>query len=489
MSDSPTLLAALQNLPASAVLEGLARLHQAVFVADADGRVIWMSEELERLRGEDDLDGSTGWKAGLPGHDYFADVAQLDEIRRRFARDGQVHGAPAELLGCDGLRVPVEVDGVRIPSIDAGVPLFVGIVRPLSERATRDRELRETAEFLSAILESSPVPVLAVDPRGFVQYANPAIEGLLGHTAATLIDKPVAMLAGSTGELASAILGDLPDDHEIEFCHTDGTPRFVTVAASALRIADGSAKGSVILLHDQTARRNVAEDLRRKNSELEHYVQNVTHDLRSPLVSLLGFSRLLHQEYAEGMDDTARHFLDRIENAGHAMEALINDLLELSRIGGTHDHKAHVNLSDVLNQLHAEMKPRLEAQAVQLCLPEDPIVVLCDRTRLYQVFSNLVGNALDYMGPVDGATITIDVHEDPDEHRIVVRDNGRGIEPSQRERIFELFQTVGPRADGRRGTGIGLAIVKKIAQSQRGRVWVESRPGEGAAFHLTLPRS
>jgi len=115
--------------------------------------------------------------------------------------------------------------------------------------------------------------------------------------------------------------------------------------------------------------------------------------------------------------------------------------------------------------------------------------VLCDRTRLYQVFSNLIGNALDYMGPVSDPTITIEVFEDPDEHRIVVRDNGRGIAPAQRERIFDLFQTCGPRADGRRGTGIGLAIVKKIAQSQRGRVWVESRPGEGAAFHLTLPRS
>jgi signal transduction histidine kinase len=171
------------------------------------------------------------------------------------------------------------------------------------------------------------------------------------------------------------------------------------------------------------------------------------------------------------------------------MESLINDLLELSRIGSTRDHKAYVNVSDVLSQLHAELKPRLEGQGVLLRLPAEPAVVLCDRTRLYQVFSNLIGNALDYMGPVANPEITIAVLEEPDEHRIVVRDNGRGIEPSQRERIFELFQSSGPRADGRRGTGIGLAIVKKIAQSQGGRVWVESRPGEGAAFHVTFPRA
>jgi signal transduction histidine kinase len=298
------------------------------------------------------------------------------------------------------------------------------------------------------------------------------------------------MLAASPEKLAAAILGTSGQrEPEVELLHADGTPRFATVAASPLRLAHADRKGSVVLLHDQTDRRDVVEDLRRKNTELEHYVQNVTHDLRSPLVSLLGFSRLLRQEYGEGMDDTARHFLDRIEKAGHTMEALINDLLELSRIGGNHDHKAYVNVADVLSQLHAELKPRLEGQGVSLRLPDEPAVVLCDRTRLYQVFSNLVGNALDYMGPVDDPEIVIEVFEEPEEHRIVVRDNGRGIEPSERERIFELFQSCGPRADGRRGTGIGLAIVKKIAQSQRGRVWVESRPGEGAAFHLTLPRS
>jgi signal transduction histidine kinase len=115
-------------------------------------------------------------------------------------------------------------------------------------------------------------------------------------------------------------------------------------------------------------------------------------------------------------------------------------------------------------------------------------VVSCDRTRLYQVFSNLIGNALDYMGPVPSPEIRIEVSTHADEHRIVVRDNGRGIEPGHSERIFELYQTGRPRSDGGRGTGIGLAIVKKIAQSQGGRVWVESRPGEGAAFHLVLPR-
>ena len=484
MSQSPNLLSALRDLPARAVLEGLARLHQAVFAADGEGRVLWMSEQLGRLRGEDGLADSATWKAGHTAADYFREDGQLDELQRRLAREGRVHAQRADLLACNGRAVPVEIDGVRITASDGGA-LFIGVVRPVV-----DRETSERAALSSAILESASLPMLAVDGRGFIRHANSAVEALLGHPLEELTEKPVSMLAVSSEELAAAIVAtDDGEDREVELRHADGSPRFVNVAATELRLPDGRHEGSVVVLHERSQQRGSGEDLRRKNSELEHYVQNVSHDLRSPLVSLLGFSHLLRQEYGDRMDETARHFLDRIEKAGRTMEALINDLLELSRIGGTRELKASVNVCDVLAQLQAELKPRLEAQGVRLRFPEQPFVVLCDRTRLYQVFSNLVGNALDYMGPVADPEIIIEGFEDPGEHRIVVRDNGRGIEPAQRERIFELFQTCGPRADGRRGTGIGLAIVKKIAQSQNGRVWVESRPGEGAAFHLTLPRS
>jgi signal transduction histidine kinase len=246
--------------------------------------------------------------------------------------------------------------------------------------------------------------------------------------------------------------------------------------------------GTLAFLRDVTEQRSKANEVARKNAELESYVHSVSHDLRSPLVSLLGFSRLLRQDHGDQLGDSGRHFLDRIEQAGRTMEALINDLLELSRIGETSARKSLVDPRRTLLQLRAELKPRLEAQGVELAICEHPPLVLCDRTRLYQVFSNLVGNALDHMGPHPKPRIEIDVHEDPDVHHLMVRDNGRGIDPSHHERIFEIFHSLGPRADGRRGTGVGLAIVKKIAEAHGGRAWVESALGEGACFHLTLPR-
>ena len=141
----------------------------------------------------------------------------------------------------------------------------------------------------------------------------------------------------------------------------------------------------------------------------------------------------------------------------------------------------------VLLQIAAEMKPRLEDAGMELEFPNHPPLIYCDRTRLYQVFSNLVGNAIEHMGPCEKPVVTVETWDEPDSHEISVRDVGRGVAREDHDRIFEIFQSLGPRKDGRRGTGIGLAIVKKIVETHGGRVWVDSRPDQGASFHLTLP--
>jgi signal transduction histidine kinase len=255
----------------------------------------------------------------------------------------------------------------------------------------------------------------------------------------------------------------------------------VTVAPLA-----GGARA--VVLRDATEARQVEQQLRKANEELEHCVGALAHDLRSPLVGLLGFSRLLRQDYESSLDETGHHFLDRIEQAARTMEALIHDLLELARIGEG-ERPALVDPREVLLQLAAELKPRLESAGIELALPGGLVSrVYCDRSRLYQVFSNLIGNAIDHMGPRRDARIEVGIREDERQHEIVVADNGRGIDPAHRERIFEVFQSIGTRSDGRRGTGIGLAIVKKIVERRGGQVWVDGEPGCGARFHVTLPR-
>jgi signal transduction histidine kinase len=261
----------------------------------------------------------------------------------------------------------------------------------------------------------------------------------------------------------------------------------VAASARARRHADGSFAGTVLCLRDVTQRHQVEQELERKNEELEHCVHALAHDLRSPLVALMGFSRLLREDYGVRLDATGMHFIDRIEQAGRTMEDLIHDMLELSRIGESDGGKSLVDPKTVLQQLHAELKPRLEVANTQLELPHDPPLIFCDRTRLYQVFSNLIGNAIDHMGICSEPRIVVSIVEEGDGHHVTVRDSGRGIAVEDHERIFNVFQSLGRASDGRRGTGIGLAIVKKIVETHGGRIWLESDRGEGAAFHVTFP--
>jgi signal transduction histidine kinase len=255
------------------------------------------------------------------------------------------------------------------------------------------------------------------------------------------------------------------------------------------RIVSGSDPIAAVLCFREVSGQDQKEaDLLRTNDELEHCITSLAHDLRSPLVALLGFSRLLRQEYGEAIGDTGRHFVDRIEEAGRTIENLVHHVLELSRAGQPGERTALVDPREVLAQLRAELKPRLEEAGIELVLPEPaPPLLSCDRTRLYQLFSNLIGNAIEHMGAPPDPRIEVSVEEQDDAHLIVVRDNGRGIDPAHRERIFEPFQSFA--VTGRsRGAGMGLAIVKKIVEKRGGRIWVETEVGSGTAFHIRLPR-
>jgi len=229
--------------------------------------------------------------------------------------------------------------------------------------------------------------------------------------------------------------------------------------------------------------------LETKNDELETCVRSVSHDLRSPLVSVLGFTRLLRDEFGDPIGRTGRHFLDRIEQAGRNMERLLHDMIELSRLDETPYFPVSVDPSPVLKELAAELNLQLDEAGIDLNLPTDPPLVVCDRTRLYQLFSNLIGNAIRHMEPNASGRIDVSVEVVPDGWEISVKDNGPGIAPEDSKRIFEPFQTARRPGEPKKSSGLGLAIVRKIVEAHRGRIVVESELGAGARFVVWLPRS
>jgi PAS domain S-box-containing protein len=466
----------ISTVPIRRILDGLARIHRWILVMDAQRRIIWMSEALREIPGVSELG------IGIDARSFLAKLPKPEQvfpIRSGMRERNQLTGAPVELRLGDGRSIPVDIDIVRIEAPDTN--LMIAIATEHKAPATPGVDAR--------LLDVLPDAVLAIDAGGFVRRANTAALRLLEATREEVLSRSItALLAKGANQIEALaeVLQEEPRQAVCELTHRARSGRVRTLEVTLAPLAGGAR---AVVLRDATEQHQAQQRLAKANEELEHCIGAIAHDLRSPLVGLLGFSRLLRQDYEDSLDETGNHFLDRIEQAARTMESLIHDLLEIARIGETGERPALVDPREVLLQLAAELKPRLEAAGIDLVLPTGLMSrMYCDRSRMYQVFSNLIGNAIDHMGPRRDARIEVSIEEDDRQHEIVVSDNGRGVDPAHRDRIFEVFQSIGTRSDGRRGTGMGLAIVKKIVEKRGGRVWLESEPGCGARFHVTLPR-
>lgn len=484
--------AELDGIPIRSVLGGLARLHQLVIVCSSDGRVLWMSDALDAICGDrEDF-------VGTHFHDLLVGLTdEFDEILRALLRGEHLSERSLRIERSDG-RPPLTaaLSAFAIPSEYGDSALLVGIVRPCegsAEQAT-PAPPSEEQQALSALLDASPDAIVAVDEAGFVTYANRGAEDVLGRPRTDLRNRPLALLmsgADGFGQLMADQRSSAVSDRDLRITRPDGKRVLLSVSSRPLVLPDGRRLGTAAYLRDVTEREDLAAQLKRKAEELEGYVHTVSHDLRSPLVAVLGFARLLREDYANRLDADGARFLDRIEQGARTMDALVHDLLELSRIGNEARETHPVDATRVLRQLAAELKPRLESHDMTLTFENDAPPLACGASRLYQVLSNLLENAIRH-APADRETrpLTIEVTIDtlPDLHRICVRDDGVGIAPENHARIFEVFQTIGDRVriDGQRSSGMGLAIVKKIAESHGGSAWVESTPGGGASFYVTM---
>lgn len=430
------------------VLEHLARTHPLVVLCDESDRLEWVHDAHGALAAGDCAGATIG-----------------DLLRERVSR-----------LAIE--RFPVRAR----PGASVVVGLEPGEARDRAARAS------DRAELLPSILDAFPDPAIASDPFGFVSYANSAAGQLLDRPVAELVGRPLLSCLPANRSLADvldAVAAGNADGLELTIDGARG-PRWVSISSRPLNAPTGGCIGQVVFLRDVHDRRMAELALDAKSEELESYVSHVAHDLRAPLTSVLGFARLLRDDFAGALGEEGLRFLGRIEQAGTTMEALISDLLDLSRIGRVDEPETLVDPKAVIQQVLSDHKAAIDALDAEIEYPTHPPMLRCNRTRAYQLLSNLIGNALHHMGPVDAPRIEIGVDESDGMTHLRVRDNGAGIPASDHERIFELFHSGARRDDGRRSTGLGLAIVRRIATRHGGRAWVESPPGEGATFHVTL---
>ncbi len=429
------------------------------------------------------------------------DVRGLEPVRRVSAAAPSV---PIVVL------TGLENEALALKAIQAGAQdyllkgmihrkMLLRVIRYCIERHRLRAALKEHKQELSrsearfcTLIEENTDGMAVLDDKGIARFVNPALEHLFDVKAEELLGESFGfpVVAGETSE--------------VEILRNDGE----TIVAE-MRVAEIMWEGEAAYLaslREITERKRVQEELvvktaalqertadlaatnrelERKNQEMEQFVYTVSHDLKSPLVTMKGFVGVLKEDLCTGKNDLVMVMdsIGRVERAATRMSRLIEDLLRLSRAGQRGGKMEPLDVSVLVRELSVGLQPRLEELETTLEIHDEMPEIIADRTAISRVFENLLNNAIKYGCKGPHSKITVGSQVLDDEVRIFVKDNGPGIATKEHKKIFGLFQRLDSSEEG---TGVGLAIVAKIMEVHNGRVWVESSPGKGATFWLSL---
>ncbi len=272
---------------------------------------------------------------------------------------------------------------------------------------------------------------------------------------------------------------------ELEFVRKDKSTFFVLVNASALYDENGVFVQSRSTVNDHTARKEAEEKATQLVKELEAFTYSVSHDLRAPLRSINGYAKILEEDYGGQLDSEGKRTIGIISNNAMRMGQLIDDLLEFSRMGRLDVRKSDVDIDSLVKETIDEQMTKKNGRKVELTI--SPLgVVKADRSMIKQVWINLISNAFKYSRNKKITCIAVGKNELPDAIQFYVKDNGAGFDMEYAHKLFEVFQRLHKIQDFE-GTGVGLALVRRIVERHGGQVWAQSIPGQGATFSFSLP--
>ena len=470
-----------------------------MLLATADGTILDANAEACALLGRRPEEVVTAGRSAVfdPSDSRLAPA--LEERRNTGRFKGELR-----LLRRDGSSFPAEVSFAAYRGENGDVKSVI-VFRDVTERKEAERRLRETEARFRTLVEQIPAItyIEAVDREERstnLLYTSPQIETMFGYSPDEWIADP---------ELFPTLLH--PDDRERILAEDERTEATGEPFRAEYRqyTKDGRViwvRDEATLVHDEQGRpmfwqgvmfditeqkryeeklAGLVEELRRSNAELEQFAYVASHDLQEPLRMVASYTQLLARRYEGKLDKDADEFIGYAVDGANRMQKLINDLLTYSRVGTRGQGLVATDARAAFEAARANLRVAIEESGAEVTSEELP-TVMGDQTQLVQLFQNLIANALKFRR--EGEPVRVDVgaeRRSEDEWLFWVADTGIGIEEQYTERIFRIFQRLHGKG-GYTGTGIGLAVCKKIVERHGGRIWVESEVGEGSTFYFTL---
>ncbi len=506
--------------------------HAIVATTDVQGTITYVNDKFCAISkySRDELMGQNHriLNSGHHSQEFFKEMYHTiangkvwhGEIKNR-AKDGSIYWVDTTIAPfVDGDGKPRQYVAIRADITErklAGEAL-AGQAEELARQAeelSRSRQALETQTLtLQSVLDSMGEGLVAADEQGKFLIWNRAAERIVGYGPANLPAKEwsehygnylpdgVTPMPTEQLPLVRAIHGETSTTEIFLRNPNLVEGAWIEASGSPLKDKDGAVHGGVVAFRDITQRKADEREIQKLNDELEHRVvertaqletanheleafsYSVSHDLRAPLRHISGFSKMLMEEFSATLDPTAQHYVDRIQSGTQKMGLLVDELLNLARVGRHALSLKPSRLNSIVAEVIAILQPESEGREVEWDIAELPEVE-CDPVLTKQVFQNLLANALKFTRPRARAVIEVSCKDENGQPVFMVRDNGLGFSMKYVDKLFGVFQRL-HRTEDFEGTGIGLATVQRIVQKHGGRVWAEGELEQGATFYFTL---